>query len=213
MAGRLPPCSGPFALGRPHHASTPRQGAQPQGWRGWRKGGLNRWDSATLSLRRAGKSTEALVPCTSAPSGLPSPPNSVVSRAQPTATGPWRPLAHHRTLRTVPWALQGPRGISIWLPYRRAVGHWKRFVLRQRPVSPPPPAPPPGRASNENTDKIPYTHKPTTQQKSIRSCRPGRAQHMGLGPSKEELLPNTWHPPGVDVTGSQFTPSTPRAQL
>ena len=29
-----PPCSGPFALGRSHHASTPRQGARPQGLEG-----------------------------------------------------------------------------------------------------------------------------------------------------------------------------------
>ena len=29
-----PACSGPFVLGRPHHASTPRQGARPQGLEG-----------------------------------------------------------------------------------------------------------------------------------------------------------------------------------
>ena len=34
MATWLPPYSGPFALGRPHHASTPRQGVRPQGFEG-----------------------------------------------------------------------------------------------------------------------------------------------------------------------------------
>ena len=29
-----PPCSGQFMLGRPHNASTPRQGARPQGLEG-----------------------------------------------------------------------------------------------------------------------------------------------------------------------------------
>ena len=59
---RLPPYSGPFALGRPHHASTPRQGARPQGLERVEGGGILRSKWGVLVLFLWGTGPMAIVP-------------------------------------------------------------------------------------------------------------------------------------------------------
>ena len=56
-AAGLPPYSSPFALGRPHHASTPHQGVRPQGLEGVEVGGLQK--VAHLSIKLFVKKTPA----------------------------------------------------------------------------------------------------------------------------------------------------------